>query len=753
MIINSDKKFKFVLIFSLSVFLYITLYSQPIFPFLKQDESKCNVEFIDKTRVNNCIFFSQKFGAKLSYFIESSIEPVRKTTINPFDIDNISFIDTVSFTFSSGEDDFIFSLGDKDYIKIPDQWFSNDIDAIKWKRPKKVMGVYKNWIYIPKADWIWTETNTLKSSGENVVYYKPFNIPKEIKILDANLTIYVDEYLNALYINDNPLVVNKSIACSNKPLKWNVKYLLNNGKNVIAMKVANSEKVVLNPACIAFRIDVLGIKILEKDNPSRYIPELSLLLDNQDIISGELEQITPLYLSLKTPYSNLHINRDWVSLGYSTLKDIKASEKKHYEKSFYDTSVSFKRNKEDLFVKEPIFWQVDNREGHEDFVGIITRDTKEHRGDIMELREGAISLRERHQRPFLFPREDVALMYFNPKPNIVIDYYTNIKDPLVRVLMNNGDVITGLLLSMTKKTLNIATPYSERVPLDKDKIVKIEFLKNKILKMKEDIQKIIPKGTEITVGVLPPHSTDVKDIWFDNVNNMIEDVCNNLEFKFVRLSPEQMVDKEFFTPEKIDIVFVTNNKDYFYNTVNKEGDGQGAILNYLKNGGKIVIVGTNIPFSYGLNQTAGSLEKVFLGSKLMDEMGLKVISNAVAPTEDGISFEIPPNGSALRFELNKDLPELKILPEEIEFPVLSDQLFRPMVNDKPHINIIFKSIYTLKDKDDKNFGNAFCVVNYNKEEYNNAKVAYISQPLAYAFLGKLPPDKSLLYELIKLIVE
>ena len=753
MIINPDKKFKFVLIFSLSVFLYITLYSQPIFPFLKQDESKCNVEFIDKTRVNNCIFFSQKFGAKLSYFIESSTEPVRKTTINPFDIDNISFIDTVSFTFSSGEDDFIFSLGDKDYIKIPDQWFSNDIDAIKWKRPKKVMGVYKNWIYIPKADWIWTETNTLKSSGENVVYYKPFNIPKEIKILDANLTIYIDEYLNDLYVNDKPLVVNKSIACSNKPLKWNITYLLNNNNNSIAMKVINSEKIVLNPACIAFRIDVLGIKMPEKDNPSRYIPEFLLLLDNQDIISGELEQITPLYISLKTPYSNLHINRDWISLGYSTLKEIKASEKKRYEKSFYDVSGSFKRNKEDIFVKEPIFWQVDNREGHEDFIGVITRDKKEHRGDIMELRDGAISLRERHQRPFFFPREDVTIMYFNPKPNIVIDYYTNIKDPLVRVLMNNGDVITGLLLSMTKKTLNIATPYSERVPLAKDKIIKIEFLKNKILKMKEDIQKIIPKGTEITVGVLPPHSTDVKDIWFDNVNNMIEEVCNNLEFKFIRLSPEQMVDKEFFTPEKINIVFVTNNKDYFYNSVNKEGDGQEAILNYLKNGGKIVIIGTNIPFSYGLNQTAGSLEKVFLGSKLMDEMGLKVISSAVAPTEDGISFEIPPNGSALRFELNKDLPEMKILPEEIEFPVLSDQLFRPMVNDKPHINIIFKSIYTLKDKENKNFGNAFCVVNYNKEEYNNAKVAYISQPLAYAFLGKLPPDKNLLYELIKLIVE
>ena len=737
------------------LFLLIYFYSQSIFPLFKQNPIRCNIEFTDNTKVNNCVFFSQKLGAKLSYFIESASEPIRKTAINPFDINNISFVESVFLTFSSGEDDYIFSIGSKDQINVPDQWYSKDVDAIKWNKPKRVTGVYKDWIYIPKADWVWTESNPIKSAGESVIYYRPFTIPNEVQILDATLTVYVDEYLKALYINETPLITDNTLTCNNKPLNWNIKYLILNGKNSIAMKVMNSEKVVLNPSCVSFRIDISGIKKVVGNaymrSPIRYIPELTVIIDNQDIVSGELEYITPLFIGLRTSFGHIRVNRDWVSLGYSSIKEAKVPERKYYEKAFYDIIKSPKKEKGESFIKEPIFWQIDNREGLENFTGIVTKDKKKHRGDIMELQENAILIRERHQKPSLIPMENIATLYFNPKPDTVIDYYTNIKDPLVRVLMNNGDVVTGLLLNMSKKTLLITTPYSDRIALAKDKIVEIDFLRNKMLKMKEDIQKISPK--EITIGVLPPHSMDVKEIWFDNVNNMIEEVCNNLDFKFVRLSPEQIVDKEFFNPEKIDIVFATNNRDYFYNSIHKDGDGQEAILNYFKNGGKIVIIGTDIPFSYGLNQTPAGLEKVFLGSKLMDEMGLKIISNAVAPTEDGISFEIPPNGSALKFELNKELTDIKILPEEIEFPVLSDQLFRPIVDDKPLTNRVFRSIYTLRDKNNKNFGNAFCIINYNKEDYNNAKVAYISQPLAYAFLGKSPSDKNILYELFKFIIE
>jgi hypothetical protein len=218
------------------------------------------------------------------------------------------------------------------------------------------------------------------------------------------------------------------------------------------------------------------------------------------------------------------------------------------------------------------------------------------------------------------------------------------------------------------------------------------------------------KKGAVRAAFLPPHG---------GAAVRIREALDDLGIPSVALRAEELVDPALFTVADYPILMYTGNEDYL-RTVKQPGDAQRALLEYLRRGGTLVVMGPCRPFTYPEDLTAPPAdgkprESALLGPKF----GLDLLGPGEA-RGDAIGFEQTPAGNlTFRLEKGQDvlLPEIevaqrkiRVLPDTIFFPSTGDRRYRPATAAALPEGCEFVPVLTLFGDDGKRFGPAVAML-------------------------------------------
>lgn len=170
-------------------------------------------------------------------------------------------------------------------------------------------------------------------------------------------------------------------------------------------------------------------------------------------------------------------------------------------------------------------------------------------------------------------------------------------------------------------------------------------------------------------------------------------------------NPQQILNPQYLSPQKIWCLFYFNGESYYQN-IGGAGNGDKAILNYLKNGGLIVFLPSQpLPFYYNENGRAVNSASKF---------GLVI----------GHSWESPPSNVKLSFQLNTKQKIVTSLPSKFPWMTDVDQRWRGAV--KPQADgVNYIPILTLRDDKGNSYGEGIAYIEYTKGELKGARLLYV----------------------------
>lgn len=142
------------------------------------------------------------------------------------------------------------------------------------------------------------------------------------------------------------------------------------------------------------------------------------------------------------------------------------------------------------------------------------------------------------------------------------------------------------------------------------------------------------------------------------------------EGQLTRLTPAQLVEPGFLTPERFKVCLYLSGEQY-QRTVLKPNDADKAIQDYMKAGGILVVLSTG-PFPFYMDEKGVAVTTA-------SRFGLVLLGNG---EEEGtaIGFDEPPAGAPLSFETaDAHLRTAAGLPERLPFPTGDERRWRPLV--------------------------------------------------------------------------
>ncbi|GBC95035.1 hypothetical protein HRbin16_00822 [bacterium HR16] len=188
------------------------------------------------------------------------------------------------------------------------------------------------------------------------------------------------------------------------------------------------------------------------------------------------------------------------------------------------------------------------------------------------------------------------------------------------------------------------------------------------------------------------------------------------------LRPDELVNPSLFNPMRFPLVLYLGGENY-YQTVREQGDGDRAMLEYLRRGGTLLVSPTQpYPFYYNERGTP-----VVFAPKI----GMPISGSGAEGREDYLKgkevrgWEKPPQGVSLRFVRNPDQQVVTNLPDEFPFPTDGDLRWRPMVNIWNEQEARYTPILTLKDNMGKEYGEGIALVEFKQGDFRGARVLYI----------------------------
>jgi hypothetical protein len=187
------------------------------------------------------------------------------------------------------------------------------------------------------------------------------------------------------------------------------------------------------------------------------------------------------------------------------------------------------------------------------------------------------------------------------------------------------------------------------------------------------------------------------------------------------LTAQDLVNPRVFNAHSVWIALYLGGEHY-YQTVNRTGDGDEAMLNWLKGGGTLVALSSQ-PFPFYYNEagkpvvSASKFGLPINGSGAGDRMD----TLDVAPTR---GWEEPPAGVRLSFEVDASQKVFPNLPARFPWLTDVDQRWRPLYNVVGPLNH-YLPLITLRDEKGKSYGDAAARIEYNTGDLSGAKVVYV----------------------------
>ncbi|MFQ6131417.1 MAG: hypothetical protein ACE5R4_05240 [Armatimonadota bacterium] len=237
------------------------------------------------------------------------------------------------------------------------------------------------------------------------------------------------------------------------------------------------------------------------------------------------------------------------------------------------------------------------------------------------------------------------------------------------------------------------------------------------------------------VAILPP--VDVPER-----AQTIAETVQSLGIEVYRLEPEQLVHPLAFNAELYPVAFYVGFERYVQ-TVREPGDGDQALVRYLKQGGTLVSMGRTWPFYRPLRARGGLLEVAGDPAGFCFRLGLPIAHG----------FEEPEG--RLEFRRAADAPLLGFLPATMPFGA-SDARFRAAVEAGLPEGSRLRPILTLHNVDTgEELGAGVALIEHNGEALGRGKVIYVwgnmltdeltrqmtEGILVYVFGGKLSEEQ------------
>jgi hypothetical protein len=188
------------------------------------------------------------------------------------------------------------------------------------------------------------------------------------------------------------------------------------------------------------------------------------------------------------------------------------------------------------------------------------------------------------------------------------------------------------------------------------------------------------------------------------------------------LSTSELVTPSVFNPIRFPLAFYLAGEMY-YQTVREPQDGDRAMLNYLRNGGTLLVSPTQ-PYPFYYNERG-------MPVAFAPEIGMPISGRGAEGREDRLrgkdvrGWERPPQGVSLRFVRNPKQQIVTSLPEEFPFPSDGDLRWRPMVNIWDEEEAQYTAVLTLKDSADKEYGEGIALVEFKGGEFRGARILYV----------------------------
>ncbi|MCX8038496.1 MAG: hypothetical protein N3D11_15855 [Candidatus Sumerlaeia bacterium] len=193
----------------------------------------------------------------------------------------------------------------------PLNWFLPEarIEGWEWAVPQKT---FYRWRYIPEACWIWSRRTSRPREDASVLFRQEFRLPTTSTLVGAVLEISADDLIESLFINGVSIPIVKE-PLLNRVERWDVTYLLQPGRNVIAARVTNlAGPEQLNYAGLCYRI--IGTLKSAGGGARPAPPGVVLLFTNGDRVSGDLLSVSSKQWRVGAAGATLDIDSDWIEL-------------------------------------------------------------------------------------------------------------------------------------------------------------------------------------------------------------------------------------------------------------------------------------------------------------------------------------------------------------------------------------------------------------------------------------------------------
>jgi hypothetical protein len=219
------------------------------------------------------------------------------------------------------------------------------------------------------------------------------------------------------------------------------------------------------------------------------------------------------------------------------------------------------------------------------------------------------------------------------------------------------------------------------------------------------------------IGILPVPGTG--NPRSNPVVNMLNEAGLGKHLRF--LSPPDLVNPRVFSAAEVPIALYVGSEAYCQ-TVSRPGDGDEAMVNWLRSGGTLVSLADG-PFPFYYNEA----DKPVVSAP---KFGLPISGSGAEERLDTLDvapvtgWETPPDDLRLTFRVDPKQAVLTGLPAAIPWDPQADQRWRPIF-DVVGAEDIYTPLITLQDQQGRKYGEGAAMIEYRAGDLAGGRVVYL----------------------------
>jgi hypothetical protein len=622
---------------------------------------------------------------------------------------------TESFTITSGPQTQCVSLGSDLTSSLPTDWASEG-SSLRWQAAQAPR-IFHQWRHIPGAQWIWPEAGWFNADHqERAVFRHDFQLPENLRIVEASLLVGVDDALAAGKLNgvDLPLP-----ADTHGEMRWDVTEAVRPGANHLGLVAVDRppanvpiQNALINAAGLAFRLE---IRVVPDMAPPESLPSCIARLINGDRITGQLRSIDDSEINLGTVAGNLSIDRDWVTELLVSAGPVPSGFS--------------------LFSREPppaspIVYALP-RQIPSWAPGLLLADGTHLSGRVLRTERQGVVVKPRYSDAWMVNCEEIRAVFVNGTPEEGYFHY----DPasgarICRVTTVAGDHFSGLLTDLDNQ-VELNLPEMASIRLRPEQIVEATFPMSSRLWARRALAPVstAPERRIEVWGQVHDAGDDTP--YRENLAAQVNQIASDLGFPLRWIDDMRLASGQI-RADTTPALFLIDDREEFPFTVRKRGDGLESLRFYANSGGAVILIPAGIPFYYGREWTGQRWDTRPLRLTIPSAFGFTYL----APGEwrpDARAFELPENqGETLVFERIAQSAPWDLLPARLIFPSLDDARFRPILPFEGDPSVTVSPIYRLVSDAGEHFGIAMAAIGHTHGDLAGSRFYHIAPALARA---------------------